>query len=567
MSEPNRQRPVIDLDELERQLREASGPRAEPRAVVSSVPSEDPLAELARIVGQDDPFRDLWGDKVSRASTPRVEPTVGSVHAQDAPAPIPVPESEFSPSPAIDEVPARFEDQLAAAEALPPLVDHEPVYQEPPRQELSRQDLSRQDLSRQEQPRQEQPRQEPDWDLAELRPVPRPASDPFIPSETEPRYEPEGQLPPHDPAFDEAAAEPPRRRGMLVLVAVLGVAAIGVAGALVFRGSSGPKTADGTPPVIRADAGPSKVQPENPGGVLVPDIDRQVYNRGTAAREDPKTAKVVGTEEQPVDVAQMTRRDVPRPTDAAAGAVAAAGTAAAIAAATSTSPAAPKPAAPLPGLGEPRRVKTVSVRPDGSIIESDAPAGPTRVAAAAPAVPVTGAGSGSGSGSGAVPVVPAAPWATLPGGATPAAPVPPQRPRVVSTTPAAPAAPARPRPAPAETETGTPQAPAAAAPRTPAPRVAAVAPAAPATEETASGGSFAVQLAAPGSEQEARETISRLQRRFADDLGGRSPSVRRAEVNGKTIYRVRVGNMSRDDATALCERLKGAGGQCFVARN
>jgi len=555
MSEPNRQRPVIDLDELERQLRDASGPRAEPRAVPSSVPSEDPLAELARIVGQDDPFRDLWGDKVSRVTAPRVEPSVGSVEPQTAPVAEPEPEAELPPAPPAAEVPARFEDQLAAAEELPPLVHTEPLRQEPLRQEPSR--------------------QEPDWDLAELRPTPRPPSDPFVASETEPRYEPEGQLPPHDPAFEEAVAEPPRRRGMLVLVAVVGVAAIGVAGALVFRGSGGVKTADGSPPVIRADTGPSKVQPENPGGVLVPDLDRQVYNRGSAPPEDPKTAKVVGTEEQPVDVAQMTRRDVPRPTDAAVGAVAAAGTAAAIAAATSTSPAAPKPAAALPGLGEPRRVKTVSVRPDGSIIEGDAPAVPTRIATAAPTVPVGGSSpsSGSTSGSGPVPVVPAAPWAALPGGSTPAAPVPPPRPRVVSTTPAAPAAPtapaapARPRPAPADTETGTPQAPAAAAPRTPAPRVAAAAPAATTTEETASGGSFAVQLAAPGSEQEARETISRLQRRFADDLGGRSPSVRKAEVNGKTIYRVRVGNMSRDDATALCERLKGAGGQCFVARN
>lgn len=557
MSEPNRQRPVIDLDELERQLRDASGPRAEQR---SAVPAEDPLAELARIVGQDDPFRDLWGDKVSRATASRVEPSVGPAPVSIAPAQVSEPEPEthvnLSPVPPAAEDQPRFEDQLAAAEALPPLVDEEPV---------------RQDILRHGLPHQDAVRHEPDWDLADLRPVTRPATDPFVASENEPRYEPEGQLPPHDPAFDEAAAEPPRRRGMLVLVAVLGVAAIGVAGALVFRGSSGVKMADGTPPVIRAETGPSKVQPENPGGVLVPDLDRQVYNRGTAAPEDPKTAKVVGAEEQPVDVAQLTRRDVPSPTDAAVGAGAAAGTAAAIAAATSTSPAAPKPAAPLPGLGEPRRVKTVSVRPDGSIIESDAPAVPTRIAAAAPAVPVAGAGAGAGAGasagSGPVPVVPAAPWAALPGGTTPAAPVPPPRPRVVSASPAAPAVPARPRPAPAETETGTPQAPVAAPPRTPAPRVAAVAPAATTTEETASGGSFAVQLAAPGSEQEARETISRLQRRFANDLGGRTPSVRRAEVNGKTIYRVRVGNMSRDDATALCERLKGAGGQCFVARN
>ena len=229
MSEPNRQRPVIDLDELERQLRDASGPRAEPRAVPSSAPSEDPLAELARIVGQDDPFRDLWGDKVSRVTAPRVEPSVGSVQPSVAPVSEPEPEADPSPPPPAAEVPARFEDQLAAAEELPPVVHPELPRQDPPHLEPSRQ---------------EQSRQEPDWDLAELRQTPRLPSDPFVASETEPRYEPEGQLPPHDPAFDEAVAEPPRRRGMLVLVAVVGVAAIGVAGALVLRGSGGVKTAE-----------------------------------------------------------------------------------------------------------------------------------------------------------------------------------------------------------------------------------------------------------------------------------------------------------------------------------
>jgi SPOR domain len=33
------------------------------------------------------------------------------------------------------------------------------------------------------------------------------------------------------------------------------------------------------------------------------------------------------------------------------------------------------------------------------------------------------------------------------------------------------------------------------------------------------------------------------------------------------VYRVRVGNMSRDEAVSMCERLKASGGSCFVARN
>lgn len=76
-----------------------------------------------------------------------------------------------------------------------------------------------------------------------------------------------------------------------------------------------------------------------------------------------------------------------------------------------------------------------------------------------------------------------------------------------------------------------------------------------------------VQLAAPGSEREARDTFAGLQRRFAGELGGMSPVIRRVDVGQRTIYRVRVGPMDRAEATALCERLKGGGGQCFVARN
>jgi hypothetical protein len=33
------------------------------------------------------------------------------------------------------------------------------------------------------------------------------------------------------------------------------------------------------------------------------------------------------------------------------------------------------------------------------------------------------------------------------------------------------------------------------------------------------------------------------------------------------VYRVRVGNMSREEAVSLCEKLKSDGGSCFVARN
>jgi cell division septation protein DedD len=82
---------------------------------------------------------------------------------------------------------------------------------------------------------------------------------------------------------------------------------------------------------------------------------------------------------------------------------------------------------------------------------------------------------------------------------------------------------------------------------------------------TASG--YSVQLGVRTTEREARQAFDQFQQRYAGDLSGFSPLILQAEINGKTAYRVRVGPMSRDDATSLCTRLKTSGGQCFVANN
>jgi hypothetical protein len=58
MNEAVKPRFAVDLDEIERQLAQAHA------APAHAAPSRsDPLAELARIVGQDDPFQSLLGDK------------------------------------------------------------------------------------------------------------------------------------------------------------------------------------------------------------------------------------------------------------------------------------------------------------------------------------------------------------------------------------------------------------------------------------------------------------------------------------------------------------------------
>jgi hypothetical protein len=79
------------------------------------------------------------------------------------------------------------------------------------------------------------------------------------------------------------------------------------------------------------------------------------------------------------------------------------------------------------------------------------------------------------------------------------------------------------------------------------------------------GGAFSVQLTTSGSEGEGRTAFKALQQKFAGELGSRSPVIRKHEADGKTVYRVRVGPMSKEEANSLCSRLKTAGGACFVA--
>ena len=79
-------------------------------------------------------------------------------------------------------------------------------------------------------------------------------------------------------------------------------------------------------------------------------------------------------------------------------------------------------------------------------------------------------------------------------------------------------------------------------------------------------GGYAVQLGLANSEAAAETAFSGYQRKYPD-LEGLPSLIRKAEVNGNTIYRVRVGPMSREEASSLCSRLQGQGGQCFVAKN
>jgi hypothetical protein len=292
--------------------------------------------------------------------------------------------------------------------------------------------------------------------------------------------------------------------------------------------------------VIQADRSPLKVQPQDPGGAEIPDQNKQIYDR----RAPQGQTKVVNREEQPVDVQQAARAAAERSgTDS---------TSSVSSTATPGSGAGGAPATLSASLGEPRRVHTVSIKPElgASARDSQRAASPTSTAPAGAPAP-----SPSPSASMTTPLAPRTP------------PAPPVRtdatrtPAPVAAPPAA-APPAAPRAAiPADT-------PAATAPTNAPQRTASITPPAdPVEKASTAGGGFSVQLAVRPSDKEARAAFKELQTKFSGDLDGRSPLIKQADVNGKTVFRIRVGPLGREEANALCTKLKSSGGQCFVAKD
>ena len=77
-------------------------------------------------------------------------------------------------------------------------------------------------------------------------------------------------------------------------------------------------------------------------------------------------------------------------------------------------------------------------------------------------------------------------------------------------------------------------------------------------------GDWAIQFAAKKSEAEAKVNVARFNAKYAAALNGATIGVNKTVVNGETIYALRVTGLSKAEAAALCERLKGR--DCFIAK-
>jgi len=71
------------------------------------------------------------------------------------------------------------------------------------------------------------------------------------------------------------------------------------------------------------------------------------------------------------------------------------------------------------------------------------------------------------------------------------------------------------------------------------------------------------------SEADAQAAFRSLQAKYPNQLGGREPILRRADLGAKGVYyRALVGPFaSMEEAAGMCSSLKAAGGNCIVQRN
>ncbi|VIO74476.1 hypothetical protein CI1B_52490 [Bradyrhizobium ivorense] len=513
MADRYQDRPFPAADDYDRGAYPDAAPKAE----------GDPLAELARLIGQTDPF-----GTASKTQPPH--PLLSRANARP-------PAQQHAHEP-----PAEDEDTRPAGP--------------PPWMQRARQE-----------PRQEQPRQEPqppapvaydeepeqDYQPSAVhplhryaaKPAPVPEPEPVVPYQPAPAFQQadgfdeefrhqddgrqghgQGHGQDHDPsryddalygqleatgehdlqrdpaypddpyAYQDYEEEPePRRRsrGVMTVAAVLALAVIGTGGAFAYRTYVG-SARSGEPPIIKADNTPTKVIPAQ-ADAPAKTPDRMAAGDGTE--------KIVSREETPVDpsakvsgprVVPLVANPNPPPLSS-----------------VQTTPPPPAPATAngtLPN-NEPRKVRTLSVKgdtPDGAQAAAKPPAPPK------PQVPRSNPASANASVN--------SPLSLTPG-----------------------------------------QAEAPAAPPT---RVAST------TTASVSSGGYLVQVSSQKNEADAQASYKVLQNKYSSLLASQPLVVRRVDLAEKGVYyRAFAGPLgSAEEANQLCKSLKSAGlPNCFIQRN
>jgi hypothetical protein len=512
--------------------------------------ARDPLAELARIIGQSNRVNDFDRDP----RDPRYDPRRNAVETLDEPLPATADrdwaaDDDYAEPDAPEQYPEQHPEQYAEENYVQPRLP-EPYPADRARDRYDRDDERAPSIASQysepaapyDDPHDEEGAHDPRYRDGD---PPRPAGrqPALAPQSYDDEYEAEDQWddqtdrqPDSAEDYDDEATARPRRSGLVMVLAMLGLVMIGAGGAFAYRTMfGGAILAPSLPPVIKANDAPNKIVPNR--------TDAQAAASNPAGAATPGASdKLVSREEQPVAIqpANAPPRVVstipvlPAPGAAPAGAPT---TGAPALPAVPAQPSAPPkaagptqpPAAPLAGSGEPKKVHTVTIRSDqvgnaNAAAPAPAPAAPAPAARPRAEAPARATAPKAG-GNAPLAIVPVAQ------GAAPVA-EPPPRARVARTE--------------------APSAPVVTAP--------AAAPAA---------GGYAVQVTSQRSEAEAQTEFKSLQAKFPGQLGSRQPIIHRADLGEKgTFYRALVGPFaSSEAAAAMCSNLKAAGGSCIVQKN
>lgn len=192
-------------------------------------------------------------------------------------------------------------------------------------------------------------------------------------------FRPDGDDRIASPEQSETAAY--SRRGKRIMTGLVAVAAVlGFGVVLVYAYNKGRQdSTGGTPPVIQAQEGPSKVRPENPGGMQVPNRDKEVFNRLETDKRTGSVERLLPPPEKP-----MTPPTPPPATEEITKIAPAAGT---DAPSTDSSTAMPSKPAVAPPPEAPKEVKPLAAVPPKAPPAPAAkktPAPPKKVAAKTP---------------------------------------------------------------------------------------------------------------------------------------------------------------------------------------
>ena len=401
------------------------------------------------------------------------------------------------------------------------------------------------------------------------------------------------------PQFDEMPDDQEGRtgrRGLVAAAVVLGIAVVGGGGFYLWNSSLGGDSASSGLPIIAADNDPVKVKPDDPGGKTVPNQDLAVYEKVAGTNPPANSSQnLLTTTEEPVDVVQRTLDPQTLPLEGRGTAVEPVAKSEDRLAASGQLD--PDPSATEAGANgvAPRKVRTLVVKPDGTIVARQAPA----VAESAPAASAgqngltTAATSGaSGSAQAPVAVASALPAAMAPNAESLAASngsdigqsaaLPPIDENLRDTG-ALPLPESRPSASAADetqlASTATNNSDLRAAVSAPVPEtrpaeqpvniVEAVTERGnlAGTTSAANPGGYMMQISSQPSEAAARQSYQNLSQRYASIIGDKGVNFQRADIpNRGVFYRVRIPAGSKAEANSLCARYKAAGGSCFVAR-